>query len=115
MGSRQGIQEEKNKRKYVQQLLRLPLWNRTRVWGLHDVLQSCQVPAKSKKEKFGFDKQPEKIQQNRIKKGKDWIIWLSLVLVGLLLALIVTTLYLVNKKSHGHYHSREPNHRSKDH
>jgi hypothetical protein len=196
MGTRQGIQEEQNKREYVQQLRRLPLWNRTRVWGLHDVLQSCQVPAKSKidyfiqrlpptpkrgpfikktaaKEKFGFDKQPEKIQQNRIKcwklslpaslwswrpkrpnfprvcsffswgfklptlpgnffrwsrlikpgnpsitgkvRGKDWIIWLSLVLVGLLLALIVTTLYLVNKKSHGHYHSREHNHRSKDH
>jgi hypothetical protein len=170
MGPRQGIQEEQNKREYVQQLRRLPLWNRTRVWGLHDVLQSCQVPAK---EKFGFDKQPEKIQQNRIKnwklslpaslwswrpkrpnfpracsffslgfklptlpgnifrwprlikpgnpsitgrvKGKDWIIWLILVLVGLLLALIVTTLYLVNKKSHGHYHSMEHNHRSKDH
>jgi hypothetical protein len=196
MGPRQGIQGEQNKREYIQQLRRLPLWNRTRVWGLQDVLQLCQVPAKSKiqyfiqrlpqtpkrrpfikkaasKEKFEFDKQPEKIQQNRIKnwklslpasfwswrpkrpnfprvcsffslglrlpslsgnffrwsrpkkpgnpsiakvaKGKNWMIGVSLLLAGLLLALLVTTLYLANKKGHGHYRSREHNHRSKDH
>jgi hypothetical protein len=38
-----------------------------------------------------------------------------LALVGLLLALLLTILYLVNKKSHGHYHSREHYYRSKDH
>jgi hypothetical protein len=196
MGPRQGIQGEQNKREYIQQLHRLPLWNRTCVWGLQDVLQLCQVPAKPKihyfsqrlpptpkrepfikktttKEKFGFDKQPEKIQRNRIKdwklslpafpwswrpkrpnfprvcsffsfgvklpslpgnffrwsrlkkpanpsivkvaKGKNWMIWVSLLLVGLLLVFLVTTLYLANKKGHGHYHSREHNYRSKDH
>jgi hypothetical protein len=50
-----------------------------------------------------------------VAKGKNWMIWVSLLLVGLLLALFVTTLYLANKKGHGHYHSREHNHRSNDH
>ena len=51
----------------------------------------------------------------KVAKGKNWMIWVSLLLVGLLLALLVTNLYLANKKGHGHYHSREHNHRSNDH
>ena len=194
IGPQQGVKEEQNKREYIQQLRRMPLWNKTRVWGRHDVLQSCQEPAKSKilffiqrppqtpipqhlikktrsDEKLKFDKQPEKIQQNRIKswkpslpdslwswklarpdlsricsflssvfkppsvpgifsrwsqrikpgnpplaeraKGKNWIIWVGLA--GLMLALLLTTLYFVNKKSHGHYRSWEHYHKSKDH
>jgi hypothetical protein len=36
-------------------------------------------------------------------------------LAGLMLALLLTTLYLVNKKSHGHYRSWEHYHKSKGH
>jgi len=196
MEPQQGIKGEQIKREYSQQLRRLPQWERTRVWGRHDVLQSSPVSVKSKipyfiqrppqtpkrrplikkpgsDGKYGFDKGPDKFQQDRFRnwkpslpdslrrwkptrpnfsrvcsfwsslfklpslpgnffrrsrlikpgnpsisgraKWKDWRIWAGLALVGLLLALLLTILYLVNKKSHGHYHSREHYYRSKDH
>ena len=196
MGPQQGNKGEQNKREYIQQLRRLPQWERARVWGRHDVLQPCRVPPKSKNpyfiqrppqtpkrrplikktgsdEKYGFDKGPDKFQQNRFRnwkpslpdslrrwkptrpnfsrvcsfwsslfklpslpgnffrwswlikpgnpsiagraKWKDWRIWASLAMVGLLLALLLTILYLVNNKSHGHYRSWEHYYRFKNH
>jgi len=198
MGPQQGNKGEQNKREYLQQLRRLPQWERARVWGRHDVLQPCQIQAKSKipysiqrppqtpkrrplikktgyDENYEFDKGAEKFQKNRFKnwmpswlyslwnwkptrpnfsrvcsflssvfklpslqgvffrrswlikprtpptpkagraKGKSWIIWVILALVGLLLALLLTTFYLVNRKSHGHYRSWEHYYRLKDH
>lgn len=48
MGPAQGLSGEQNKREFIQQLRRLPLWQDTRLWCRQDALQPCRIPVGTK-------------------------------------------------------------------
>jgi hypothetical protein len=60
-------------------------------------------------------KKPENPPLSGQAKEKSWVIWASFIFIGLLLALFLTTLYVVLKNSHDHKHEWKHFHKSKDH
>jgi hypothetical protein len=60
-------------------------------------------------------KKPENPPRSGKAKEKSWVIWASFIFIGLLLALLLTTLYVVLKNTHNQYHVWKHFHKSKDH